>query len=150
MTQALSPRHRRSLSKPDGLPIECFREHPDGTHLAAPIDPYLGRRNVPQPDLVGVVGNWRGRVSETGIEGAPDLCIEILSPPAAGLDCGKKRASCRRAGVKEFWVVKPESETVASCAPVGSKKPRAISGNENLASPLLPGFSARPRDVFAS
>jgi Uma2 family endonuclease len=47
-----------------------------------------------------------------GVEGAPDLLIEILSPANRGHDLLTKRALYARAGVREYWIVDPASRTV--------------------------------------
>jgi Uma2 family endonuclease len=47
-----------------------------------------------------------------GVEGAPDLLIEVLSPSNRGHDLLTKRALYARAGVREYWIADPESRTV--------------------------------------
>jgi Uma2 family endonuclease len=47
-----------------------------------------------------------------GVEGAPDLLIEVLSPTNRGHDLLTKRALYARAGVHEYWIVDLESRAV--------------------------------------
>ena len=47
-----------------------------------------------------------------GIEGPPDLLVEVLSPSNRGDDLLKKRALYARAGVREYWIVDPTNRTV--------------------------------------
>ncbi len=58
--------------------------------------------------LPGGRATGRGR----GIEGVPDLLIEVLSPSNRGHDLLTKRALYARAGVGEYWIVDPANQTV--------------------------------------
>ena len=49
-----------------------------------------------------------------GCKGAPDLIIEILSPSNLRHDRLTKYNLYQRAGVREYWIVDPESKTVQS------------------------------------
>jgi Uma2 family endonuclease len=44
--------------------------------------------------------------------GAPDMIIEILSPSTAGMDRLKKFNKYLQAGVREYWIVDPETKMV--------------------------------------
>jgi Uma2 family endonuclease len=73
--------------------------------LAAPLDVFLGE-TVVQPDLVVVCDP--AKKSARGIEGAPDLVVEILSPRTEGKDLTRKRWLYEAAGVPEYLIVYPE------------------------------------------
>lgn len=73
--------------------------------FVSPIDVFLGN-DVVQPDLLVVCDP--AKVSERGIEGAPDLVVEILSPSTAGKDVTRKRWAYEAAGVPEYLIVDPE------------------------------------------
>jgi Uma2 family endonuclease len=75
--------------------------------FAAPVDVYLGA-DVVQPDLVVVCDPEKK--SERGIEGAPDLVVEILSPSTAGKDYSRKRWIYEAAGVPEYLIVDPDEK----------------------------------------
>ncbi len=75
--------------------------------FVAPLDVFLGQ-NVFQPDLVVVCDP--SKVSERGIEGAPDLVVEILSPSTAGKDLTLKRWHYEAAGVPEYLWIDPEQK----------------------------------------
>lgn len=72
--------------------------------FAAPVDVYLGE-DVVQPDLVVVCNP--ARTSERGIEGAPDLVVEILSPSTASKDLTRKWWLYEAAGIPEYLIVDP-------------------------------------------
>jgi Uma2 family endonuclease len=51
-------------------------------------------------------------VSDRGIEGPPDLVVEILSPSTVALDRGIKLERYRLYRVPEYWIVDPEEEAI--------------------------------------
>ena len=52
------------------------------------------------------------RLVEKGVYGAPDFCIEIVSPSSRSRDYIKKVSKYQNAGVREYWIVDPKRETV--------------------------------------
>ena len=73
--------------------------------LAAPLDVFLPS-GVVQPDLVVICDP--AKKSPRGVEGAPDLVVEILSPSTAGKDVTRKRWTYEAAGVPEYLIIDPE------------------------------------------
>lgn len=73
--------------------------------FAAPTDVFL-ESGVVQPDLLIVCDP--AKVSPRGIEGAPDLVVEILSPTTGQKDLTTKRWLYEAAGVPEYLIVYPE------------------------------------------
>jgi Uma2 family endonuclease len=51
-------------------------------------------------------------IEENGLQGAPDLIIEILSPKTAKYDLEDKKDVYERYWVKEYWTVDPVSKQV--------------------------------------
>lgn len=72
----------------------------------APTDVILSDTNVVQPDLA-IVRSARKAISERGIEGPPDVIVEILSPSNSGHDELFKKLLYAKMGVPEYWVVDP-------------------------------------------
>ena len=73
--------------------------------LAAPLDVFLDDAVV-QPDLVVLCDP--AKVSRRGIEGPPDLVVEILSPRTAAKDLNRKWWLYEEAGVPEYLIVDPD------------------------------------------
>lgn len=73
--------------------------------FAAPTDVFLPS-GVFIPDLVVVCD--LAKISPRGIEGAPDLVVEILNPSTAGKDHSVKRWAYEAAGVPEYLIVDPD------------------------------------------
>ena len=72
----------------------------------APEDVYT----MVEPDLSIVCD--RDKIDKQGCRGAPDLVIEILSPSTHRHDRITKYNLYQRAGVREYWIVEPEAQTV--------------------------------------
>ena len=71
----------------------------------APIDVIFHDHTVVQPDLAVVAAENRRFVSERGIDGQPDLVVEILSPSTRDRDRILKMMVYAEQGVPEYWVV---------------------------------------------
>jgi len=67
-------------------------------------------KNTLQPDLSVVCD--KEKLDDQGLNGAPDLVIEILSPSTASRDKGFKYKKYMSMGVKEYWLVDPDREIV--------------------------------------
>jgi len=67
-------------------------------------------QNVFQPDVFVVCDP--DKISKERIYGAPDLVIEIVSPSSETLDHFEKFRLYIKYGVKEYWIVNPETKRV--------------------------------------
>ena len=75
-----------------------------------PFAVFLDADNYIEPDL-SVVCN-KNRLSDRGCEGAPDWVIEITSLSTQNDDYMTKLFQYRSIGVRLYWVVDPEKQTV--------------------------------------
>src|SRR5690606_4698290 len=82
-----------------------IEDHELGLLFPGPIDVLFGEGDYLEPDLAFVRGDRSGIVSERGLEGAPDLVVEIVSPSTAHRDRGIKLERYRHFGVPEYWIV---------------------------------------------
>lgn len=80
--------------------------------LYAPLDVILAEDEVRQPDIVVINRERQAIVTDRGIEGPPDLVVEILSPSTALKDRRDKKEVYAAYGVKEYWIVDPVHETI--------------------------------------
>jgi Uma2 family endonuclease len=78
----------------------------------APFAVYLNKdnKNYVEPDISVICD--LDKLDERGCNGAPDFIIEITSPSTKGLDYGIKLFKYQGSGVREYWVVNPDSRTV--------------------------------------
>src|SRR5262249_319568 len=88
------------------------KQHGLGEVFSAPTDVIFCEETVLIPDLLFVSKRNSERISTRGIEGAPDLVVEILSPKTASRDLEIKKETYPQHGVSEYWVVDPDAQTV--------------------------------------
>lgn len=84
-----------------------------GEVFPAPLDVLLGEGDYLQPDLVFVRKERAAHIlSDRGVEGAPDLVVEILSPATEARDRGIKLDRYRLYGVDEYWILDPVGRAI--------------------------------------
>jgi Uma2 family endonuclease len=104
--------------------------------LVAPADVIVDDYNVLQPDVL--VLEEKDRVHRKSPKDAvPVLVMEVLSPATASLDRDTKAGLYLKAGVREVWLVDPETETVAVRTPEGE---RVHASDEPAESAAVAGF----------
>jgi len=101
-----SPHHKHQLAsiRITGVFENFTREHGVG-QLYGPLDVLLSGSDYLVPDLVFLRRDRRGILSDRGLEGPPDLVIEIVSPSSSFRDRGLKRERYALFGVPLYWVV---------------------------------------------
>jgi Uma2 family endonuclease len=120
-----------------------------GVVFNAPVDVIFSDTSVAQPDLLVVKTARRNIVSERGIEGAPDLVIEILSPRSERADRELKSKLYATYGVPEYWIVDPRASRVEVYA-LGATgyQQSAVYGPGSVASSAVFEFSVAVDSVF--
>jgi Uma2 family endonuclease len=83
-----------------------------GRWFTAPLDVFFQGADPVQPDILAVLPGWQGHYEKRGLEGAPDLVVEVLSPSSRGYDMLMKRSLYARAGVREYWIADPVARTL--------------------------------------
>lgn len=143
-------RHQRILISLVSALKEFAETNGVGEVFLAPYDVVLSNHDVAQPDILFVSNSRSSIVTEANIQGAPDLVVEILSPGTATYDRGYKQSLYSSHGVREYWLVDPEAETVEVLA----EGAQAFLLNathrrgESLTSPLLAGLAIDLEQVF--
>ncbi|ABU56269.1 Uma2 family endonuclease [Roseiflexus castenholzii] len=118
MTTAPSYFHQwivRRLDKYIGMPLE---EQGLAYAATAPIGVLMPGCDPVQPDFVLVGCDHADIISERRIRGVPDLIAEVLSPSNPEQDTVVtvvKRRAYARAGVPEYWIIRPETRDVLVC-----------------------------------
>ena len=88
------------------------RSHGLGRIFAPPLDVLFAEGDYMEPDIVFVGKDRAALISDRGIEGAPNLLVEVLSPSTAARDRGIKLDRYRLFGVPEYWIVDPDEATI--------------------------------------
>ena len=112
--------------------------------FVAPTDCILSNVTVVQPDVLYIAADRLAIISDRGIEGAPTLVVEVLSPSTAHLDRDRKMKLYAEHGVPFYWIVDPESRSVEAYTLTGTAY--ALAGRVIGETGALPPFSDLPVD----
>lgn len=114
--------------------LHMFAEsHALGEVYAGPFDVLFAEGDYLEPDLLFVRKERLRILSDRGVEAAPDLVVEILSPATAQRDRGIKLERYRLYGVPEYWVVDPGARRVEVWDLAGgARAPTVIAPGEML------------------
>ena len=118
---------------------------------AAPFDVRLnadsGDDTVVQPDIVVVCD--RSKLDDKGCNGAPDMVVEILSKSSLGRDRVLKFNRYLKAGIREYWIVEPDSKTATVyILDNGRYYSTAYAETDNAPVHVLEGCTINLTDVF--
>ena len=144
VTPAPSPLHQR-VSKRLQRQLERYFENGSlGEVFNAPLDVILTQHDVVQPDIVVVTDP--NQVSRRGIEGAPALIVEILSPSTADRDRTLKAKRYEAARVPHYWVVDIDAQRIDCYRLSGDQYILAATatGGEPLQHPDWPDMHVDP------
>src|SRR5690242_2393184 len=104
---------------------------------------------VMQPDTV-FIAQERTNIIGTAINGPVDLAAEVISPADRNRDRIEKRNVYEQHGIKEYWLIDPEAQTIEVLDLENSRYQllaRAAVG-EVACSKLLPGFEVSTGLLF--
>ena len=133
------------------LVICNFLDRKKHVFLPGPLEVKLttinGLDTVVEPDLLIICD--KSKLNERGCHGAPEIIIEITSHETAILDCFTKYRKYLNEGVKEYWIVDPETESINLCILNGdSYITKIFTKDDVLHSQLLKGFELKLSEVF--
>ncbi|MCF6149712.1 MAG: Uma2 family endonuclease [Candidatus Kuenenia sp.] len=150
MTPSPITRHQRISRKIEFMLEKFIVENNLGEVFDAPYDVYLDETNVVQPDILFVSKDRLNIIGEKNIQGAPDLVIEIVSENSAYRDIVLKKGLYARFGVKEYWIVIPETEEIEIYILEENHYQifKAFMKNESLKSPILKGLKMELKNIF--
>ncbi len=108
----------------------------------------LTPHRVVQPDVL-FIARTRMDIVQNHIAGAPDLVMEVISAGSWQRDRIEKKALYEQAGVAEYWIIDPDSQTVEVFALVkGVYQLHSKSTGKDVAkSKLLVGFKTTFADL---
>lgn len=114
---------------------------------AAPFGVFLGdeeqdirERHCVEPDISVICD--KNKLIDHGCLGSPDFIIEIISPSTKSHDYIRKLNLYNRYGVKEYWIVNPQNETVLTYVLVNDSfdAPTAYTFKDIVKSAVLESF----------
>ena len=98
-------RHQLQLNRLNKRVINWVDDRNLGYVVTAPTGVVLDDENGLEPDIVYVSHGRAHIISERGVEGAPTLVVEVLSPSTEARDRGIKMRAYARAGVPHYWIL---------------------------------------------
>jgi Uma2 family endonuclease len=122
--------------------------------FAAPLDVRLfpkkdkSDKTVVQPDVLVVCD--KDKLSKNSVDGAPDLVVEIVSPSNTHSELFLKFQYYLEAGVREYWVIDPETRQVqVHIYENGHYISTIYKDNAHIPVTVLPGLDIALEDLWA-
>jgi Uma2 family endonuclease len=142
--------HQRGIAKLLLIVGGHVYRHGLGEVVTAPVGVKLDDENGIEPDLIFISNDRRHIIVDRGVEGAPDLVVEVLSPRTQSRDRGVKMRRYAAAGVAHYWMLnyrRPLLEAYrlgdAGYELVGRFRPGDVFRPE-----LFPGLEIAIDDIF--
>jgi len=150
VTPAPSPKHQEVSLNLVVVLHQHVKSRSLGKVLEAPIDCILSDITIVQPDIVYIENARLGAVSARGIEGAPTLAIEILSPSTVQIDRSVKFQLYARHQVPYYWIVDPDARSVEAyrLAEGAYRLIRSLGGSEAVSLPPFPDLALAPSSIW--
>jgi Uma2 family endonuclease len=95
-----------------------------------------------EPDLQVILKANAGKLKDTYMEGAADICIEVISHATASVDYGEKFTEYEEGGVGEYWIIDPIRQECRFYR-LNEKnlyKSQSVDEDDNYTTPKLPSF----------
>lgn len=142
--------HQRIIGRLCAQLLPYVEAHSLGLLIPSPVDTVFDPYTMLQPDILFVSRARIPEVVKDRIDGAPDLAIEVLSSSTMEKDRRRKLAVYSQFGVREYWIVDPEAQTIELYAREGGplRLTRTFSSGEAVTSPLFPGLALPVASVF--
>ena len=152
VSRAPSLTHQRVLGNLHALLRAYLDQNPLGEVLLTP-GVIFDESNSAIPDAVFLTNRQVSGVgSGERILEAPELIVEIVSPGRenARRDREVKRQVYGKHGVSEYWVADPEKRILEVYTLQGRtlKLAAALTGADELTTPILPGFTCTADQIF--
>jgi Uma2 family endonuclease len=113
-----------------------------GLLLSAPLDVILADRpdetTIVQPDILYIAPDRMSVTSRRGLEGAPTLAVEILSPSTRTIDRVIKRRLYARYGLAFLWLVDPDARSIEAFELQAGRYVLAVAATGHAAVDLPP------------
>ncbi|NOK62326.1 MAG: Uma2 family endonuclease [Chloroflexi bacterium AL-W] len=116
----------------------------------APFDVELAPDVLTQPDIIVVLHDRANIITPKRIQGAPNLIVEIISPGTSGYDRREKQDAYANAGVAEYWIAEPSTQTVELLQLDGQayRSLGIFRGQAILPSQVVPSLSVKVEQFF--
>ncbi|MBX2897381.1 MAG: Uma2 family endonuclease [Cyclobacteriaceae bacterium] len=132
-------KHQKVLRQLFRVICDLIVDTDQGEVMIAPFDVYLNETsNAVQPDIVVVLKANLAILNEEGhIHGVPDLLVEVPSPGNTDHDLVRKKNLYEKFGVKEYWIVDPDTKQTSVFSLQNQKYQLHFEGLSTIESKLL-------------
>jgi len=144
-------RHQIIVLELCGVFIEHARKNKLGKILISPLDViFEDGVNRVQPDLI-YISNENKDIIKDWIRGVPDLLVEVVSKGSFYIDTVDKKEIYQKYGVKEYWIVFPEYDTIEVFSLENDVYKIFSKGTDDeiVKSKLLDGLEVKVSDITA-
>ena len=150
LSPAPETEHQRTARKLTTRMAVFAEDHDLGEVFDAPTDVYFNEEETYQPDILFVPWDREKIIEKGRINGAPDLVVEVLSPTTAKADLTSKFEIYERYGVKEYWIIDPEDNSVKVYLHSEGRLAliQAVCGHGLVKSQVLAGFTVEADYLF--
>lgn len=150
VTPAPGRRHQQTLLRLALIMAPYVEARRLGELYVAPFDCIMTNITVVEPDLVYVDAERQRLLRERGLEGAPTLAVEIISPSTGRIDRRRKMDLYARHDVTWYWIVDPEPRTIEAyhLEDAAYRLVERLEGPTPIALPPFPGLALDPTLVW--
>ncbi len=147
MSPAPSPLHQIITGNIFSI-LKDFASRYQAKVFFSPIDLILSESIVLQPDLVFISNKKKEIITNRGIEGVPDLLVEVLSPSNSFIDRVTKKEIYAAHGIPELWLVDPQSKQLEIYLPQIEQAIKIYREDEVVMAETLPTLSFTLSSIF--
>jgi Uma2 family endonuclease len=108
------------------------------------LDPY----DVLIPDLCFLARERADLLGPHGVDGVPDLVVEVTAPELRRLDYVRKHAIYASSGVREYWYADPAASIFVAYELVGGRYEPIVQTERKTPSRVLPGLTVDVGALF--
>ncbi len=150
VTPAPGMRHQDILLNLTLILGPYIRASGHGKFFLSPFDCIMSNVTVVEPDLLYLDDSRLRLAGERGIEGAPTLAVEIISPSSRAIDRRRKMALYSAHDVTWYWIVDPVAQSIEAYHLSGSEYHLAatLEGAEARTLPPFFDLALNPSDVW--
>lgn len=141
--------HQRIVMNMAGEMRNHIRRKQGGCEVfPAPFAVFLNKddKNYVEPDISVICD--KGKLTDQGCNGSPDMVIEIASPSTSAMDYGIKLFKYRTAGVREYWIINPMTKAVNVYDFEYDKETNQYSFDQKIPSCIFKDFVIRISDLI--
>ena len=110
--QAPTPDHQSVSGEINEIIRNFVKQNQLDKVFYSPIDVFFDNYNHTQPDILFIKKERNFIITSHGIEGVPDLIVEIISPSSIKTDRNDKFNLYLEFGVSEYWIVDPRYQSI--------------------------------------